>query len=139
MSIIALGNMDDIKEPVLPPEGAYTLAVIKADHKQKDGKNSIQLILEIQDHDEENYAHLFSHIALPTEGDDEDKAQIKRLFLKRTLHWLGMLDALEDGSLDTDDLVGCMSTIVIPVVPDTYDNKPTRNVNWPNLPQEEAA
>lgn len=139
MSIIKLGNLDDIQEAILPPEGAYWLAVVKADAKEKDGKlSTVQIILSVED-EEQEYANLFSHMSVPREGDDEEMVKMKQLFIKRTLFWLGMHDAIADGTLEPQDLVGQRSTVQIPVSPSEYDGKPTRNVNWPSLPDEVEA
>ena len=138
MSIIKLGNLDDIQEAKLCPEGAYYLGVSKADTQEKDGRHSIRLILTIEDISED-YANLFHYMGLPGEGDDEEMVRMKQLFLKRTLFWLDMHDQIADGTLELTDFLGARSSVQIPVASDMYEGRETRNIKWPNLPTEEKA
>ena len=138
--LVKLDGIEDIQEALQCPESAYSLACIKAAEHKKDGKvSSIQMIWQIEGEDRE-YANLFYYMALPQEGDDEDKAKFKMLMIKRVLFYTDNLDIIESGTLDTAALIGSRTTVAIPVKidPPTVDNneREGRNIIWPNLPQE---
>ena len=141
MSIIKLTGIGDIQEQRMAPPALYDLVCTKITEKVKDGKLGFQCIYEIEGEDDQNFAPVFDHMSIPSEGDDKDKVQFKLLMIKRRLTILGMEDALVDEAFDPMDLMGARTVQAIPITISPEDveagYKEGRNIDWPRLPTEE--
>ena len=130
MSFIELKGIDDIQEQKAAPEALYDLCITSAKMKEKDGKHSIALVLEIEG--EPDYANVFHYVSLPGENDDEDKAKIKLLFAKRFFHQFGI--SLDNG-VELEQLVGNRAT-GCRLVQEEFEKNVTNKLQVNRLPIE---
>ena len=102
---VPLGNTA-IPEAV--PEGPYPLRITDAQEYQKEGSpsKSIQVIIEVLDHP--GAANVFHYCALPSEGDEEKKANNKMVMLLRFLDLFGI--PYDDGGFNVEDFFGAEAT-----------------------------
>jgi len=139
MTIIGLKGLDDIQEVLCAPEGAYYLTCLKAtDHVNKEnGNKSVELLWHV-DAEDGDYENVFDYMSIPGEGDDKESAEFKGLFIKRRLHYLNILgQVLDDGNLDTQDMVGQTTIVPINLTNEEYKGRISAKVAWPNLPTPE--
>jgi hypothetical protein len=107
------------KEKEVAPEGEYTLTIEDA-RLRPDGRN-VSIRLSIDGHPE--YIAVFHNMALVQDGDDEDKANTKRLFQAAFLEAFDI--PFEDG-YDLQDFPGSKGTVRL--TQDEYQGRVSNNI-----------
>ena len=130
MSFIEMPGMEDVKEAVPVPEGLYDLCITDATLVNKDGKNSIRVILEIEGQDDAS--NIFHHVGLPNEDDDAEKKKTKMLFAKR---FFGQFKIKIDGGVEMESLVGSRAS-ACKVVQDEWEGTMRNNLQCDPIPTE---
>ena len=132
MSFIEMPGLGDVQEQPLAPEGNYDLAIIDAKLQQKDNKNSIMCILQIENADKD-YANIFHYVGLPNSEDDADKAKAKNLFAKRFFVQFSI--PVEAGGFEIETLVGCRARDV-KITQSEYEGRMGNNLQIDRIPEE---
>lgn len=132
MGFIEMPGLGDIAEQPLAPEGTYDLCIIDAKLQQKDDKNSIMCILQVENADKD-YANIFHYVGLPNSGDDADKAKAKNLFAKRFFVQFSV--PVEAGGFEIETLVGCRATDV-KVTQGEWEGRMGNNLQIDRIPEE---
>ena len=134
MGFIEMPGLGDVQELPLAPEGTYDLCIIDAQLKNKDNKNSIMCILQIENADKE-YASIFHYVGLPSSGDDKDKTKAKNLFAKRFFVQFSI--PTEESGFDIEAMVGCRATNV-KVTQGKWEGRMGNNLQIDRIPEEGA-
>ena len=130
MTFIEMPGMEDVKEAVVEPEGLYDLCITDATLMNKDGKNSIRVILEIEGTD--NSANIFHHVGLPNDSDDAEKKKAKMLFAKR---FFNQFKIKIDGGIEMESLVGSRAS-ACKVTQDEWEGTLRNNLQCDPIPTE---
>jgi hypothetical protein len=131
MSFIEMPGLADAKEPVIAPEGGnYDLCIVDAKLTDKDGKQNIRMILEIEGADD--FANVFHYVSLVGPDDDEDKAKFKNLLAAR---FFNQFSVAMDGGIEIEQLVGCRATSC-KLTQEEYEGRLSNSLQVNNLPQE---
>lgn len=132
MSFIQLSGIDDIQEQKPAPEGSYDLCIVTAKMNEKEGKQSIMTMLEIEG--EPDFANVFHYVALPGPSDEPEKAKAKLLFAKRFFHQFGIT---VDGGVEMEQIVGNRATGA-KLIQEEYEGNVTNKLQVNRLPTEEV-
>jgi hypothetical protein len=132
MSFIEMPGLGEAKEQIAAPEGQYDLCIVSAKMHEKEGKNSIAMVLEIEG--EPDYANVFHYIALPNSDDDEAKLKSKNLFAQRFFVQFGVPT---DNGVELEQLVGCRAT-ACKLTQDEYEGNVSSKLQVNRLPAEAA-
>ena len=132
MTFISLPGIEGTHEPKVAPEGEYDLCIISAKMKEKDGKNSIMTVLEIEG--EPDFANVFNYIGLPSKGDDDAAKDFKNLFAKRFFDQFH-IEMTGDG-VELEQFVG--SRAKGKLIQQEYEGNITANLQVNRLPAEAA-
>jgi len=130
MSFIDMPGLNDVKEKYAVAEGPYDLTVISAKISEKEGKMSVQCILEIEGQPEA--ANVFHYLSIPGGDDDAEKKQTKMLFLKRFCNQFGIV---LDNGLETEQIVGARAT-ACKLTTEEYNGQLNNKFNPNQLPHE---
>ena len=131
MSFITMPGLGDAQEQPLAKEDLYNLVITDAQLRNKEGKNSIMCLLQIED-TEIDYATIFHHIGLPTEGDEPDKIKAKNLFAKRFFTQFDV--AVEPDGFNIEALIGCRAASV-KVIQGEVEGRLNNSLQLDRLPQ----
>lgn len=106
MSFVELPGINDVHEPKPVQEGNnYDLCIIDAKMTEKDGKNSLRFIMEIEG--EPEAANVFNYVGLIQEDDDDADKKTKLLFAKRFFHQFAIN---VDNGIEIEQCVGARAT-----------------------------
>lgn len=136
----------DAQEPVVAPEGRYTLRVVKSEHAvyERSGRERTRLTLQIVSDDETDYELFNYDLMCVKPGDKPTFVKMRTLENQRALTALNC--PFEDTGWDPDDLVGCEASNILVTqevmqnsngedLTDDEGNLRVRNVPvWPKLP-----
>ncbi len=138
MSFIQI-NLSDVKEAVAAPEDIYSLAIVDVEGYIKEETKNYVLRCRIAfvDHQGE-YNNINHFMSMPGENDDADKAEMKKLFIKRFLTVIGIQYEQSEG-FEQDDLMGTNFTCAVQQDEPTDDGTVYNSLILPRLELEEAA
>lgn len=133
MSFIEMPGINDAKEPKVVPEGVdYDLIITSAKLKEKEGKQNVLIVLEIEGYpDAGNVMHNLSLIGA---NDEEETRKFKLLMAKRFFHQFG-IEA--DGGFEIEQLVGHRASGCKLQV-DIYEGQKNNKLKLDPLPTEES-
>jgi len=127
-------NLDDVKEATVAPEGYYELVVSEASlETSKSGKPMIRVILDFEGRPE--YRSVWHFISLPSEDDEPDSANFKRLMLKR---FLVHFNIPCDGGFNTEDFLGARAECFVNQEPIEGSDDVRNSLQLPRLPSEDS-
>lgn len=114
--IIDIGNPEDAIEPQLIEAGDYRLEIIKAEPMvSKAGAPMIKMLFRAHDTGLENPNIISEFFMLPTQDDDPETLNSKKLKLKRFCHCFGY--SVENGRMDLAKLDGLIGEAKLGVEP----------------------
>ncbi len=117
MPFIDMAGLNEAKEPVLAPDGEYTVIITGANYKEETSLIVVMCEIEAADPDVE-YATLFHNISLPKSGDEKKSLDFKCLLASR---FRAQFDLGDAEGFDTEAMVGARS-----------DNVKIKQKEWDN-------
>jgi hypothetical protein len=127
-------SFSDVSETRPVPAGKYTLRATSMEGSEKDGKQSLRIMHEIEGHPE---AATVSHfLNLPGSQDDAGKIDFKMLLIKRYLTTFNVPH--EDNGFNPDDIIGASATVELSMSEPRGQNLDVYNqINLPKLADEQ--
>ena len=134
MSFITFGkSFSEVQEQKPVPAGIYHLRAVSVDGYEKNGKQSLKIMHEIEGHPEAGQVSHF--LNLPVEGDE--KLDIKMLFIKRYLAAFHV--PMEDNGFNPDDILGAEADVSLSLTEPREGSSAVYNqIDLPKLADEGA-